>query len=59
MLARKSADLEDVQQQCRPELQEELGVEFRGRDPDIERRTGSRVNQLEERIWKELASVDR
>ena len=57
MLARQSTGLDNVQQQCRSELQEMLVLNLKAEVQLLDDRPGGLVDWLEERIWKELASA--
>jgi meiotic recombination protein SPO11 len=57
MLARQSTSLDNVQQQCRSELQEMLVLNLKAEIQLLDDRSGGLVDWLEDRIWKELASA--
>ena len=57
MLARQSTSLDNVQQQCRSELQEMLVLNLKAEIQLSDDRPGGLVDWLEDRIWEELASA--
>ena len=57
MLARQGTGLDNVQQQCRSELQEMLVRNLKTEIQLLDDRPGGLVDWLEDRIWKELASA--
>jgi len=58
MLARQSTGLDNVQQQCRSELQE-MVLNLKAEIQLLGDRPGGLVDWLEDRIWKEFASAAR
>jgi len=57
MLTRQVADADTVQQQCFAELQKMLVLNVKAEIQLLDDRPGGLVHWLEERIWKELASL--